>query len=95
MWYNGLRQLRKKLPRPEAEIMQTIFIKFLTEEDRVKGVYALATQASVGGLPGQVYQIARQALTILQNLNIPYREATAEEVKDAHGQVRNPTPSVL
>jgi hypothetical protein len=75
--------------------MQTVFIKFLTEEDRVKGFYELARQSRVGSLPGQVYQVPREALKLLEDLHVGYRRATDAEVKGSNDQVRNPSPSVL
>lgn len=34
--------------------MQTIYIKFLTEEDRVNGLYEMATRAHITSFPGAV-----------------------------------------
>ena len=75
--------------------MQTIYVKFLTEADRVRGFYELIQRASVTSFPGQVYQISRDAVKILEDSQIGYREATGEEVRDAHDQVRNPSAAVL
>ena len=75
--------------------MQTIFIKFSTEEDRVQGFYELATRAQVGSFPCKVYQVPIEALRMLDDQHIGYRRATDAEVKAAHDQVRNPTLSVL
>ena len=75
--------------------MQTIFIKFLTREDRVRGFYELATRSRVGSLPGEIYQVPLEALKLLEDQGISYRRATDDEVRSAHDQVRNPTPSVL
>ncbi len=75
--------------------MQTIFIKFSTEADRVRGFYELARHARLGSLPGEVYQVPLEALKILEAENISYRRATDAEVKNAHDQVRNPAPSFL
>jgi len=75
--------------------MQTVFISFLTEDDRSRGFYELATRARIGSFPGQIYQVPMEALQLLEDLHISYRRATDEEVKAAHGQVRNPTPAVL
>jgi hypothetical protein len=74
--------------------VQTIYIKFLTHEDRVRGFYELATRSRIGSLPGQVYQVALDALSLLDDQHIGYRRATDAEVKDAHDQVRNSAPSV-
>ena len=75
--------------------MQTVFIRFLTPDDRVHGFYELATRARVGSLPGETYQVPIEALRILDDQRIAYRRATDDEVKTAHDQVRNPTPAVL
>jgi hypothetical protein len=85
-WYNRIL---------EVKIMQTAYIKFLTDEDRVQGFYELATRSRVGSLPGQVYQVPIESLAMLDDRQISYRQATEEEVKAAHDQVRNPSPSVL
>jgi hypothetical protein len=75
--------------------MQTVYIRFLTEEDRVQGFYELARNARISSLPGGVYQIPREGLALLESKHIAYRRATDEEVKIAHDQVRNPSPAVL
>jgi hypothetical protein len=75
--------------------MQTIFIRFLTQEDRVRGFYELATRARISSLPGQTYQVPIDALRLLEEQHIGYRRATDAEVKEAHDQVRNPTPAIL
>jgi hypothetical protein len=75
--------------------MQTVFIKFLTQEDRVRGFYELATKARIGSFPGEVYQVPVEALKLLDNQHVAYRRATDVEVKAAHDQVRNPAPAVL
>ena len=75
--------------------MQTVFIKFTSQEDRVRGFYELATRARVGSLPGEIYQVPLDALRVLDDQHIGYRRATDDEVKAAHDQVRNPTPAVL
>ena len=75
--------------------MQTVYIKFLTEADRTRGFFELAKRSRIGSLPGQVYQVPREALQILEALHIDYRRATDAEVKDAHDQVRNPSAAVL
>jgi hypothetical protein len=78
-----------------SETMQTVYIKFTTDEDRVQGFYELARRARVGSLPGHVYQVPVEALALLDKQQINYRRATDDEVKAAHDQVRNPAPSVL
>lgn len=75
--------------------MTTIYIRFLTHDDRVRGFYALATRSRVGSLPGEIYQVPIEALKLLDDQQIGYRRATDDEVKTAHDQVRNPAPTVL
>jgi hypothetical protein len=79
----------------EAMLMQTVFIKFTSQEDRARGFYELATRAHLSSLPGEVYQVPIEALRLLDDQHIGYRRATDVEVKAAHDQVRNPTPAVL
>ncbi len=75
--------------------MQTIYIKFLSEADRTRGFYELATQSRIGSLPEAVYQVPLDSLKLLENERIGYRRATDDEVKSAHDQVRNPSPAFL
>lgn len=75
--------------------MQTIHIKFLNEADRANGFFELAKRSRVGSLPGQIYQVPFDALKILDEAHIDYRRATDAEVKEAHVQIRNPSPAVL
>jgi hypothetical protein len=75
--------------------MQTVFIKFTTQADRVRGFYELATRARVGSLPGEIYQVPIDALRLLDDEHIGYRRATDDEVKAAHDRIRNPTPALL
>ena len=75
--------------------MQTLYIKFLNEAARARGFFELAKRSRIGSLPGQVYQVPREALLILEEIHIDYRRATDAEVKDAHDQVRNPSAAVL
>jgi len=75
--------------------MQSIFIRFVTEEDRIRGFASLAKRAQISSLPGQVYQIPMEGLGLLESEHINYRRATDSEVKAAHDQVRNPPASVL
>jgi hypothetical protein len=75
--------------------MQTIFIKFPTQQDRVRGFYELATRSRIHSFPGEVYQVPLDALRLLDDQQIGYRRATDAEVEAAHDQVRNPSPAVL
>lgn len=75
--------------------MHSVFIKFSTPDDRVRGFYELATKARIGSFPDEIYQVPVEALKILDDLHIAYRRATDVEVTAAHDQVRNPAPAVL
>lgn len=75
--------------------METIFIRFLTEGDRVRGFYELATRGGISSLPGGLYQVSTECLRMLEDQHITFRRASDAEVKDAHDQVRNPAPAVL
>jgi hypothetical protein len=75
--------------------MQSVFIRFLSEEDCVRGFYELATRSRISSLPTEVYQVPIEALRLLEDQHIAYRRATDAEVKAAHDQVRNPAPAVL
>lgn len=75
--------------------MQSIFIRFVSEEDRVRGFATLAKRARISSLPGQVYQVPIEALQILESEHINYRRASDDEVKAANDQVRNPAAPVL
>jgi hypothetical protein len=75
--------------------MQTVFIRFSTPDDRVRGFYELATKARIGSFPDEIYQVPVEALKLLDGQSIGYRRATDVEVKAAYDQVRNPTPAVL
>ena len=75
--------------------MQSIFIRFVTPEDRARGFYELATRARISSLPGELYQVSIDALRLLEDQHIAYRRATDAEVKEAQDQIRNPAPAVL
>ena len=75
--------------------MQSVFIRFVTDEDRVRGFAILAKRARIGSLPDQVYQVPIEGIGILESEHVNYRRATDAEVKAANDQVRNPAASVL
>jgi hypothetical protein len=75
--------------------MQMVYIRFLTEQDRIRGFSGLAKQSRVGSLPGHVYQVPIDSLKFLDGQHIGYRRATDEEVQAANDQIRNPAPAVL
>lgn len=61
--------------------MQTIYIKFLTQEDRVRGFYQMATRSRITSYPGEIYQVPLESLKMLEDQHIGYRRATDEELK--------------
>jgi hypothetical protein len=75
--------------------VQTVYIRFLTEQDRTRGFSGLAKHSRVGSLPSQVYQVPIEALHFLDSQHIGYRRATDEEVQAANDQIRNPAATVL
>jgi hypothetical protein len=75
--------------------MRSAFIRFTTENDRVRGFATLAKRAQISSLPGQVYQVPIEGLQLLESEHINYRRATDAEVKAANDQVRNPVAPVL
>ena len=75
--------------------MHTVFIRFLSEQDRVRGFAALAKRSHIGSFPDHIYQVPIEALELLDGQCIEYRRATDEEVQAAHDQVRNSAPAVL
>jgi hypothetical protein len=78
-----------------GDVMRTVFIKFSTQDDRARGFYELATKATIGSFPDEIYQVPIESLKMLDDQHIEYRRATAAEVKAANDQVRNPAPAVL
>jgi hypothetical protein len=75
--------------------MQSVFIRFLSEEDRARGFATMAKRSRISSLPGQVYQVPIDGLTLLESDHINYRRATDDEVRAANDQVRNSAASVL
>lgn len=57
-------------------LMQTVFIKFATPQDRVRGFYEVATRSRINSFPGEVYQVPLDALRLLEDRHIGYRRAT-------------------
>lgn len=64
--------------------MQTLYIRFLSEDERVRGFYELATRSRISSLPGAIYQVPLEALKLLDDQHIAYRRATDVEVAGAH-----------
>ena len=62
-------------------IIQSVFIRFVTEEDRVRGFAMLAKRARISSLPRQVYQVPLDGMALLESEHINYTRATNVEVK--------------
>jgi hypothetical protein len=75
--------------------MQAVFIRFATQDDRVRGFYELATKARIGSFPDEIYQVTFEALELLDEQQIAYRRATDVEVEVAHRRARRPAQTVL
>jgi hypothetical protein len=75
--------------------MQTVFIRFVTDEDRARAFTTLAKQGRISSLPGQVFQVPIEGLQLLESAHIKYRRAMDAEVKAANDQIRNPAAQVL
>jgi hypothetical protein len=78
-----------------GKMMRSVYIRFTSKEDRTRGFYALAKNARISSLPGEIYQVPRESLDLLDAERVSYRRATDAEVEAAHGQIRNPSPTVL
>ena len=63
--------------------MHTLFIRFLSEDDRRRGFYELITHSRVSSLPGGLYQVPTEALRLLDDQHISFRRATDAEVRQS------------
>ena len=66
--------------------MKPVCIKFKSRKHQVDGYYELATHATVTSLPGGVYIVPVQALSILEEQDISFRQASEDEVENSHAQ---------
>ncbi len=57
--------------------MNTVYIKFNSRKHQVKGYYELATHVTI---------VPVQALSILDDQDISYRQASEDEVEKSHEQ---------
>ncbi len=66
-------------------------IRFSSEEDEINGFYILATEASLRGLSGGVYEVSDACLTLLNQHSIKYALVPPSEMSSDEAQaVRNP-----
>jgi len=71
-----------------------VLIKFKTEKDKIEGFYILATEGVVRGLPGNIFEINDNMLTLLEDKNINYT-VIQEDIFNEADKIRNiPTPVV-
>jgi len=71
-----------------------VLIKFKTEKDKIEGFYILATEGVVRGLPGNIFEINDNMLTLLEDKNINYT-VIQEDIFDEADKIRDiPTPVV-
>jgi hypothetical protein len=61
--------------------MQSVFVRFVTEEDRVRGFAMMAKRSQISSLPGQIYQVPIEGIPLLESERINYRRATDDEVR--------------
>jgi hypothetical protein len=66
--------------------MQSVFIRFVSGEDRIRGFAALAKRSQISSLPRQVYQVPIDGVGLLESEHISYRRATDPEVMAANGK---------
>jgi hypothetical protein len=52
--------------------MRSVFIRFVTEGDRIRGFPTLAKRARSSSLPGQVYQVPNESRGLLASEYISY-----------------------
>jgi len=67
-----------------------IRIKFVTDKDRIKGNYLLATKTVVKRLKGQIFEIAERDLRLLDENKILYQVLPIPEPSETDQTVRNP-----
>ncbi len=66
-------------------------VRFSSEEDETNGFYILATEASLRGLPGGIYELSDDCLALLNQHSIKYEVIPPSEVTPDEAQaVRNP-----
>ena len=74
--------------------MNTVYIKFNSRKLQVKGYYELATHATATSLPDGVYIVPVKALSMLDERDISYRQASEDEAEKSYAQIRNPAAGV-
>ena len=69
--------------------MSTKYIKFDNRTAEAAGLVALARRTRVDALPGGIYRVCEEDLSILEELELGFRSATSEEARQATEGVRN------
>jgi len=69
--------------------MKTVKIKFLSDEDRIKGLMELAKNTTVRGFKGNIFEIKEEDRQFLNKLKLKYRELTKDETLNAFKKIRN------
>ena len=67
-----------------------IRIRFLTDREGVQGNYLLATKSVVRRLRGQVFEVSKAALKLLDAHQISYQILPIPEPSGSDQEVRNP-----
>jgi hypothetical protein len=70
--------------------MSVSLIQFTDRADEAAGLVALARRTSVDALPGGVYRVRREDLSILRELKLGFRIASIEEARQAAEGVHDP-----
>ena len=65
-------------------------IQFLTDQDRVKANYLLATKSVVRRLRGQIFEIAEHDRKLLDEHELHYKVLSIPEPTGQDEEVRNP-----
>ena len=69
-----------------------IRIRFLTDRERIQGNYLLATKTVVRRLRGQVFEVSKAALKLLDDQQISYQVLPIPAPSGSDQEVRNPLP---
>jgi hypothetical protein len=67
-----------------------IRIQFPTDRERIQGNYLLATQSVVRRLRGQIFEVPKAALKLLDEHEVSYEVLPIPEPSGSHEEVRNP-----
>jgi hypothetical protein len=71
------------------------YIVSLNREDRGKALVALAKRGRVYSYRGGIYELSPEQRLLVDEMGLPYREATPAEVEAARGSVHDSAAFVL